>query len=143
VIADMAGRDGKHYRWTEDYESLGTAAKTTLDGAWKQTKAYRITGKDTVARDVNQYKIYYAGHVIWGHTYSDSLKKSHTGVGYGTFEMTGSNKLKESLTASTYYEVRGKSFDIDVAMKGTDEFTQTMKEPDGSIGIEVYQRLKK
>ncbi len=142
VIADMKASDGKHYKLTEEYETAGPAANTAIDGAWKQIKYYRIKGKDTAVLPGTQYKMYADGHVIWGHSYADSLKKNHTGVGFGTFELAG-NKLKESVTASTYYVVRGKSFDIDVTMNGTDEFTQTMKEPDGTTGIEVYQRLKK
>lgn len=64
-------------------------------------------------------------------------------MGYGTFEMHGSSKVKENVTASTYHQIRGKSFDIDIEMKGTDEFKQTLINSNGEIGVEVYQRLKK
>jgi len=56
--------------------------------------------------------------------------------------MTG-NKVKESMTASTYSDVRGHSFDIDISMNGKDEFTQTMTDADGSKGVEIYTRMKK
>jgi hypothetical protein len=140
VIADI-GTD--HYKLTEEYESAGTEARSPLDGLWKLTKAIRIVGKDTMSDNITAYKIYYAGHVIWGHHYVDSLKKGHSGVGYGTFTMDGSTKLKESMQTSTYSVVTGKSFDIDVSMNGNDEFTQTLVETDGTKGIETYQRVKK
>lgn len=141
VINDMVANNGQHFRLTETYDSVGTGAKTALDGAWKQVKQYQIKGKDTVTGTGTQYKTYYAGHVIWGHTWADSLKKNHTGIGFGKFELKD-NKVKESMTASTYAQVRGKDFDIDIEMNGTDEFKQTMNNADGSKSVEVYQRLK-
>ena len=90
-----------------------------------------------------QYKTYNAGHFMWGHTFADSTNKLHTGMGYGTFEMNGTNKVKENVSVSTYYQARGKSFDIDIEMNGADEFKQTITESNGDKGVEVYQRLKK
>ena len=90
-----------------------------------------------------QFKTYYAGHVIWGNTYSDSTKKIHTNIGFGKFEMTGNNKVKESMMASTNYQVRGHDFDIDIELNGADGFTQTTNNKDGSKAVEVYERLKK
>jgi len=142
VISDIPVGDIK-FKLTEEYESAGTAAKAPLDGAWKQINGYNISGKDTVKNTAIQYKTYYAGHFMFGHTYTDSIKKVHTGMGYGTFEMNGTNKIKENVTASTYYQIRGKSFDIDIEMTGTDEFKQTITEANGDKGVEFYQRLKK
>jgi hypothetical protein len=127
---------------TEDYESAGTAAKSSLDGAWKLVKSYTIKGKDTTNNNAVQYKTYNAGYVIWGNNWSDSMNKKHTGIGFGKFEMTG-NKVKESMTASTYSDVRGHDFDIDIELNGTDGFTQTMNNTDGTKSVEVYTRLKK
>lgn len=142
IIADILSQ-GKHIKLTEGYESIGTAAKSPLDGAWKQIKAYSVNGKDTTVEKLTQFKTYFAGHIIWGQTYADYKNKMHTGMGFGKFEMSGNNKLKESMIASTFYQVRGRDFDIDIEMKGTDEFTQTIKNTDGSKGVEIYQRLKK
>ena len=142
IIPDILSQ-GQHIKLTEEYESTGTAAKSPLDGAWKQTKSYSVNGKDTTVEKVTQYKTYYAGHIIWGQTYIDYKKKIHTGMGFGKFEMSGNNKLKESMIASTFYQVRGHDFDIDVEMKGTDEFTQTIHNTDSSKSVEIYQRLKK
>lgn len=142
VIQDMPGQDGQPMKLTEEYESIGTTATTPLDGAWKQTSAFIVAGKDTSNNINNQYKIYYAGHVIWGHSYTDSLNKNYTGIGFGKFVMKGNDKITESLEATTYSQVRGKDIDIDIEMKGTDEFKQTITYPDGVKGVEVYQRLK-
>jgi hypothetical protein len=135
--------NGQHSIHTEEYASVGTSVKTPLDGAWKLVKSITIKGKDTVTNKITQYKTYYAGHFIFGHTYRDAAKKSHTGIGYGTYEMNATNKIKETTLASTYAANRGKSFDIDIAMNGDDEYKQIIKEANGDINIELYQRLKR
>ena len=144
IIPDIADMNtGEHFKLTEEYETAGTDAKSPLDGLWKLSKTISVKGKDTTVQSITQYKAYYGGHVIWGHTFTDSLKKTHTGIGFGKFEMSGDNKAKESMIASTYSVVKGQSFDIDIAMNGADEFTQTITDKDGTKGIETYQRLKK
>ena len=144
IIPDISGmNDSLHYKLTEEYENAGTETKTPLDGVWKLTKALVIKGKDTTIQKITQYKAYYAGHVIFGHSYTDSLNKNHTGVGFGKFEMSGDNKAKETMMTSTYYQVRGNNFDLDITLNGADEFTQTIKEMDGTTGVETYQRIKK
>lgn len=142
VIADIVGQDGQHIKLTEEYESAGSATTSPLDGSWKQTSSFTVRGKDTSSNINNQYKTYYAGHLIWGHNYTDSLNKTHTGIGFGKFVMKGNDKVTESMEASTYYQVRGKDVDIDIEMKGTDKFKQTITNPDGSKNVEIYQRLK-
>lgn len=143
LIPDMANNAGEHFTLTEEYESAGADAKSPLDGLWKLTKYVVVNGKDSMVQPITQFKAYYGGHLIWGHTYSDSLKKTHTGIGFGRFGMSGNNKVKETMIASTYSSVKGQSFDIDVAMNGDDEFTQTITNKDGSKEIESYQRVKK
>lgn len=128
---------------TEEYVSVGKAYKSALDGAWKATKVYSEMGSVTKVNNIIQFKTYYAGHVIWGHSYTDSVSKIHTGIGFGTFKMKGNNKLTESMMVSTYPEVIGQNFDIDIKINGSNEFTQTIINKDGSKDIEVYQRLKK
>lgn len=127
---------------TEEYDSVSSASKSALDGAWKLTGRYMIKGKDTTSEKVTQFKTYFAGHFIWGHTYADSANKTHTGIGFGSFVLDG-NKLKETIDASTYYQVRGKTVDINIELKGADEFKQSMDAGDGYRGVETYQRLKK
>ena len=143
LIPEIQMQSGDKLALTEDYETAGTATKSPLDGAWKQTKGYSIKGKDTTAGINTQFKMYAAGYFIFGHTYSDSTKKNHTGMGYGKFVMTGTNKSKESVLVSTYYQVRGQEFDLDIEMNGSDEYKQTITDKDGSKGIEIYQRMKK
>lgn len=142
IIPDIEN-GGQHIKLTEEYENAGASATSPLDGLWKLTKAIQIKGKDTTLQEITQYKAIYAGQVIWGHTWTDSLKKLHTGIGFGKFEMSGDNKAKESMLSSNYYQVRGQDFDLGIAIKGADEFTQTITEKDGTIGIETYQRVKK
>jgi len=141
VISGMQTSNGP-LELTEEYETVGSADKSPLDGAWKQIKSYWIKGTDTTVNTGTQYKTYGAGHFIWGNTYADSTKKIHTGIGFGKFTMNG-NKVKESVTASTYHEVRGKDVDIDVQMDGNDAFTQSYVNADSTKNVEVYQRLKK
>jgi hypothetical protein len=141
VIPEI-GTGNNKVKLTEDYETVGTSSKSDLDGSWKLVKRFTVKGTDTTKQETVQYKTYFAGYCIWGNTWKDSVNKQHTGIGFGTFTMTG-NKVKESMTASTYSDVRGHSFDIDIALNGKDEFTQTMTNPDGTKGVEVYTRMKK
>lgn len=142
-IAGMQNNAGDKFDMTESYESVGTGTTTALDGAWKQVKRYQIKGMDTTIGSGTQFKTYFSGHCIWGHIWKDSLNKTHTGIGFGTFTMTGDNKVKESMIASTYSQVRGHDFDIDIEMMGKDGFKQTMNNADSTRNIELYERLKK
>ncbi len=142
IIPEM-GTGTQKIKLTEEYEAIGTKATSPLDGLWKMTKGYSVKGTDTSKGDGMQYKMYNAGHFMFGNTWTDSTKKLHTGIGFGTFTMEGTTKVKESVTASTYFDIRGQSFDIEIEMTGTDEFKQTLTYKDGSKGIEFYQRVKK
>ncbi len=142
IIPEITGRNNQKLKLTETYETVGTNAKTPLDGVWKEIQRFTLKGKDTVINKSIQYKCYAAGHFMFGHTYTDSTKKLHTGIGYGTFEMNSSDKVKENVQASTYYQIKGKSFDIDIEMNGADAYKQTITNADGSKDVELYQRLK-
>ena len=128
---------------TEEYDTAAAGPKSPLDGAWKLVKRFQIKGKDTTINEGVEYKAYWAGQCIWGNSWKDSLNKNHTGIGFGKFEMTGANKVKESMVASTYADVRGHDFDIAIEMNGTDGFTQTTDYGNWGKSVEVYQRLKK
>lgn len=143
LIPEIQTRDGRKVKLTEEYETSGNDIKSALDGAWKETKAYNIKGKDSTLNKNIQYKTYFHGYFIFGHTYLDSANIVHTGMGYGIFEMPAGNKVNEHVLASTYSQLRGKSFDIDIEMNGTDEFKQTITNDDGTKSVELYQRLKK
>lgn len=135
--------EGEKSTLTEGYDRIGKPDSTAVDGLWELQKAMWIIRKDTVPVISKQFKMYYQGHFIWGHTYEDSLKKTHTGIGYGTFTMSAPGKLKESATTSTSHYVRGLHFDIAVQLDGPDAFTQTITEPDSSRSVEYYKRVKR
>ena len=134
---------GEPTKLTEEYSAEKSTTKSPLDGAWKEVKAYWIKGTDSTITTNTQFKIYHDGYFIFGHTYSDSANVSHTGMGYGSFAMTGNNKSKETVMASTYYQIRGKDVDVEIEMVGNDEYKQTIINEDGTKGVEIYQRLKK
>jgi hypothetical protein len=142
-IGGMEGNSGQKVDLTEKYDSVGSGAVTPLDGAWKQSAVYWIKGKDTSKYEATQYKTYYSGYVIWGNSSKDSSNKIHTRIGFGKFTMPTANKVRESMIASTVYQVRGKDFDIGIEMPGNDKFKQTIENADGSKTVEVYEKLKK
>lgn len=131
------------YQLTEAYTTVGTAATSAMDGLWKAVKMYQIKGTDTVTNESNQYKMYSAGHFMFGHTWADSTKKLHTGIGFGTFTMEGTTKIKEHVDATTYSEIRGQDVELEIEMTGTDEYKQTITGKDGTKNVEFYKRVKK
>lgn len=143
VIADIE-MQGKQYKLTEEYDSVGNSVKSPLDGAWKLVETYIIRGNDTIPQDVTEYKVYYGGHFIWGRTGKDSAtNKSTTGIGYGAFETPSENKIKEVVTRSSNAPSVGRTFDIDIERKGSDEYTQIIANEAGEKSVELYKRLKK
>jgi hypothetical protein len=143
LITGMQNNAGEKMDMTESYESTGLAVTTPLDGTWKLVKRYQIKGKDTTFNKATEYKTYFAGYCMWGTNWKDSASKTHTGIGFGKFTMAGNNKVKESMMVSTFAQVRGHDFDIDIELMGKDGFKQTMVETDGTIAVEVFERLKK
>lgn len=135
--------DSVKYTLTEIYETAGSDTKSPLDGVWKETNSYIVNGTDTTKNVRTQFKAFYAGSFMFGHTFKDSASKIHTGIGFGTFEMAGNNKMKETDLNSTYQIIAGQSFDIDVELMGTDHYKQVITNPDGSKSVEFYERLKK
>ena len=135
--------DGLNYKLTENYETSGDEKTTSIDGAWRQVKNYFIDGDDTTTNTPTQYKVYHKGYIIWGHVVPDSMHVNHAGIGFGKFEMPANNKVKESMMVSTYYNVRGNDFDLDIDMTGPDQYTQTIHNADGTKTVEIYMRLRK
>ena len=142
VIPDMPG-NGQTFTLTETYTSVGNATKSPLDGVWSELKTFVVKGNDTTRYNTTQYKAYFGGYYIWGHTYNDSAQKNQTGMGFGKFVIVGNDKLKESCITSSYPSLRGQDIDIDFSMNGEDEFKQTINYKDGSRAVEIYQRMKK
>ena len=142
VIPDIV-IDSQQSRLTEVYQAVGTATKTPVDGIWKEINSYSFKGNDTTRNARTQFKAFHAGYFMFGASFKDSASKNHTGIGFGTFEMIGDNKMKETDLNSTYSIIAGQSFDIDIQMNGTDNYTQTITNADGSKSVEQYERLKK
>jgi hypothetical protein len=135
--------DSIKYQLTEVYERVGNEQVSPLDGAWQLSSLTVIENKDTTKLDFTiAYKVYQAGNFIFGHTYRDSTNVNHTGMGFGTFEYNDS-KVKESIRVSTYKEIVGKTVDVNIALNGADEFTQTITFESGQTNIETYKRVKK
>ena len=131
------------YKLTEVYTTVGTTVTAPIDGLWKAVKSYDIKGTDTTKNEPTQYKMYAAGHFMFGHTWADSTKKLHTGIGFGTFIMEGTTKIKEHVEATTYAQIRGQNVDLEIEMMGTDEYKQTITGADGTKSVEFYKRVKK
>jgi hypothetical protein len=134
---------GQQSSLTEEYQAVGKAQTTPLDGVWKQTDFYIIKGKDTTRSQRTQYKAFYAGYFMFGLTAKDSSNKNATGIGFGTFEMNGENQIKETDLNSTYSIAVGRSYMIDVDITGPDNYNQTITSADGSKSVEFYERVKK
>jgi hypothetical protein len=130
------------YKLTEEYQTTGTSAKTPLDGIWKEINSFSVKEKDTLKNIRTQFKAFYAGYFMFGHTFTDSKSKKHTGIGFGTFEWINNNKIKETDLNSTYSIIAGQSFNIDIEMTGTDHYKQTITNSDRTKSVEYYERLK-
>ena len=133
--------DNREVTSLEEYEYVGIASPSALEGVWKQVKAYNVSGNDTVLMKMTQYKTYCAGHFMYGQTYLDAVGKVHTGMGFGDFEMQGENLVREVVKTSSY-NTAGQVFDINIEFNGPDEFRQTISEPTGEQYVEIYQRVK-
>ncbi len=134
--------DSVKYKLTELYQAVGTSKKSPLDGVWKETNSYSYIGKDTTKNIRTQYKAFFDGYFMFGHTVTDSLSRHRTGIGFGTFEMVNDTTAKETDLNSTYSIIAGNTFNVHVEMNGTDSYKQTIQNGDGSTGVEYYERLK-
>lgn len=128
---------------TEVYQRVGNKDATSpLDGVWKQTKSYDLKGTDTMWFNRTEYKAFNNGYFMFGLTDKDSSGKISTGIGFGTFAMSGDNQMKETDLNSTYAIIAGQSFMIDIQLNGNDNYQQTITHPDSSKTVEFYERLK-
>jgi hypothetical protein len=127
---------------TEAYRSTGTNATSLLDGIWKQVSSYALRGNDTITHKDIEYKAFYAGNFAYGDYYTDSLQQKSTGISYGTFSMDSSHHLTETINVSTWAELIGRTFVLDIAITSKDSFTQTAINATGDKEISVYERLK-
>lgn len=143
VINDV-NEAGEKVVSTELYESVGSAVTSPLDGMWREIKTYNIENGDTTMFTMTQYKAYYAGHFMYGHTFEDATTSgaTHTGMGFGTFEMVSDTQTREVVTVSTY-ENSGRTYDIQIEFNGPDEYKQTITDENGVQNVEIYRRMEK
>ncbi len=126
----------------EEYKEVGEEANSPLDGVWKEVKSFDIGRNDTTPKNRTQYKAYFDGYFMFGHTVRDSADRTTTGIGFGTFEMNGDKQIKETDLNSTYAIIAGNTFVVDIAMDGPDKYMQTITDSLGNRSIEYYERLK-
>jgi hypothetical protein len=146
VINFPPDNQGNKFILTETYRNDSKNMKSPLDGAWKMTKVtiYPKDGQPTVVDHPTQYKVYQSGHYMFGATQLDSAtKKPVSSYGYGTFTMDGPDKITETATNSTFKSsLVGNPVQLKIAMKGKDQYAQTIVWPDGTKTVEEYERLK-
>jgi hypothetical protein len=147
VIDGMTADDGQKFVLTEEYETVSSPATSALDGAWQMTSGYFVNAKKDTFKfpmeAARQYKVHYAGNFMFGQNWTDSLKVVHTGMGFGTFEMTGDDQSKETIQTSAWPAIVGQTFNLALKFNGPDEYTQTIVSEDGSSTTETYRRLGK
>jgi hypothetical protein len=131
---------------TEYYKNVSRNITSPLDGAWKQTRMVYTpkNGAATTEMHPTQFKVFQSGHFIWVNTYKDSASnKPASAFGYGTFEMLGNSRVKESNTNSTYaYDLVGKPVTLQLEFTGKNAYKQTLVYSSGATGVEYYERLK-
>ena len=133
---------GQKSKLTEIYHKIGNDIKSPLDGVWKEVESYGINGNDTSRYNRIQYKAFHQGYFMFGHLRTDSLSIRHTGIGFGTFEPAGENKINETDLNSSYPVIAGHTFVVEYELNGADNYKQTIHHSDGSTSVEFYERLK-
>jgi len=134
---------GKNYKLEEEYQNVGSAITSPLDGAWKQVRNVYVPSKgdSSVNKTPVEYKIYQSGYFIWATTTKDSAQKNVSVFGYGTFEFDGKNRSKETMMNSTFVSTKGRTYDVLVEMNGRNAYRQTITFANGDRSIEYYERI--
>lgn len=135
---------GVKFSSKEDYTSMAATGTSSLDGVWHQVKNRVVKGTDTTDQTYNEYKVYHAGHFMWGARYiADSTSNTYTKIiGHGTFTLNN-DALTENLDMSSMPNIIGK-YNITVKFNGTDEYTQqTADTTNKVVGFKTYKRVKK
>lgn len=133
---------GEQSKLTEVYHKVGTDVTSPLDGVWKEVDSYGINGTDTTRYNRIQYKAFYQGYFMFGHSVADSPSGRHTGIGFGTFEPDGDKKINETDLNSSYPVIAGHTFSVEYELSGADHYKQTINNSDGSKSVEFYERVK-
>lgn len=135
---------GQKLSLKEDYTAIAATGTSALDGVWHQSKNLEINGKDTADKTYNEYKVYHAGHFMWGARYlaDTAATKFEKIVGHGTFTLNN-DALTENLDMSSRKGITG-TYNITVKFNGADEYTQqTADTANHIVGFKTYKRVKK
>jgi hypothetical protein len=127
---------------TGTYHTAGANTASLIDGVWKQVSSYALRGNDTIWHQDMEYKAFYGGYFSYGDYFSDSTQQKRTGISYGTFSMDSSHNLTETITASTWPELIGQTFVLDIRTDGKDSFIQATYNATGDKEISTYERVK-
>lgn len=136
---------GMKYKFSEQYDNVSKGTTSPLDGAWKQTARHYINTKGDTVTDNNplQYKMYWSGFYIWAQTNRDSAQRPISVFGYGSFEMDGKTKSRETTWNSTFRSaLMGRTYELLLEFDGNDKYKQTIVFRNGDKSIEYYERLK-
>lgn len=137
--------EGKNYKLTEDYEDVGRAVTSPLDGTWKQVRNIYISnnGDSSVNDNPVEYKIYESGYFIWAITSKDSANRNVSVFGYGTFEMNGDSLSRETVMNSTFVRgLKGRTYEVDIDIENKDRYKQTITFANGDKSVEIYERMQ-
>ncbi|MCO6498329.1 MAG: hypothetical protein J5I50_11785 [Chitinophagaceae bacterium] len=127
----------------EHYDMSPPKPETPLDGVWKEVKGFGVSAdNDTTVYKRTQYKAFWNGYFMFGHTNYLEDSVISTGMGFGNFEMISDTQFQETDLNSSYPIIAGNTFTIDLKMPDKDHFTQVIKNADGSYSVEMYERLK-
>ena len=145
VINFPATPSGAAFILTENYKNVSQKLTSPLNGAWKMTKLtiHAVDGTPTVINDPVQYKFYESGHYIFGSTQMDSAtKKNVSGIGYGSFTVSGADEIIETAINSSYRSAINAPVKLKLQFNDKDHYQQTIVWEDGSKMVEEYVRLK-
>lgn len=135
----------QNYKLTEDYQTAGPSSQSPLDGAWKQVKNIFVNRKGDSAINNNpmEYKVFQSGYFIWAITVKDSANRRTAVFGYGPFEMTGKDKMKETIANTTFISgLRGRTYEVGLEFPRPNMYKQTITFANGEKSIEIYEKLK-
>jgi hypothetical protein len=143
-IPAIATIKGVKYDLMENYSKSPSGDTTKLDGLWKMSKSFMVNGKDTIKKEVTQYKIFQGGNFLFAGRYlvDKSANKFKNNFGYGSFSLNGSNLVEENTIASDVSALKHK-FSIKIAFSSDNEYTQVISDAKSNQqSVETYARVK-
>lgn len=127
----------------EKYTRLKEDSTGSFDGLWKATNNYFVKGTDTTRSNYPDYKIFNKGNFSWAvRALMDTAQNKFVSyVGSGTFSIAG-DQLKEN-TGNTNISTLGSNvIEGTIINSSAQEFTQAIKQADGSIRYTTYTKVQ-